>query len=57
LQQIFYPKFDLSNVPEISEAPPAEKRTVNSVVVGNYNWRNLQWENVLTYDYRFHKRT
>jgi TonB-linked SusC/RagA family outer membrane protein len=55
LQKIFYPKFDLSNVPEISEAPPAEKRTVNSVVVANYNWRNLQWENVLTYDYRFIK--
>jgi hypothetical protein len=26
LQNIFYPKFDLSNIPEISEAPPAEKK-------------------------------
>ena len=52
-QRIFYPEFDLSNIPEISEAPPAEKRTVNSVVVGNYNWRNLQWENVLTYQNTF----
>ena len=51
LQNIFYPKFDLSNLPEISEAPPAEKRLVNSVVVGNYQWRNLQWENVLTYQH------
>ncbi len=49
LQRIFYPKFDLSSVPEISEAPAAEKSLVNSVVVGNFNWRNLQLENVLTY--------
>jgi len=56
LQNIFYPKFDLSNVPEISEAPPAEKRLVNSVVVGNYNWRNLQWENVLTYKNTFSEK-
>jgi TonB-dependent starch-binding outer membrane protein SusC len=56
LQHIFYPKFDLSNIPEISEAPPAEKRLVNSVVVGNYNWRNLQWENVLTYHRAFSEK-
>ena len=49
VQQIFYPKFDLSNVPSISEAPPAEKRLINSVVVGNNTWKNNQWENVLTY--------
>jgi TonB-linked SusC/RagA family outer membrane protein len=49
VQQIFYPKFDLSNIPELSEAPPAEKRLVNSVSVGNNTWRNNQWEYVLTY--------
>lgn len=49
LQRIFYPKYDLSSIPEISEAPAAEKSLTNSVNVGNYNWRNLQLENVLTY--------
>jgi TonB-linked SusC/RagA family outer membrane protein len=55
-QQIFYPKYDLSNIPEISEAPPAEKSLTNSVNVGNYNWRNLQWENVLTYQKVFKEK-
>lgn len=49
LQRIFFPKFDLSNVPSLSEAPVAEKSLVNSVNIGNNNWRNWQAENVLTY--------
>lgn len=53
IQRIFYPKFDLSNLPGISEAPAAEKSLTNSVNVGNYNWRNLQLENVLTYQNTF----
>lgn len=55
-QQIFYPKYDLSNIPEISEAPAAEKSLTNSVVVGNYNWRNLQIENVLTFQNTFNQK-
>ena len=49
LQRQFYPKFDLSNIPEISEAPAAEKSTTNSVSVANHTWRNLQLENVVTW--------
>ncbi|MBK9984819.1 MAG: SusC/RagA family TonB-linked outer membrane protein [Saprospiraceae bacterium] len=55
-QRIFFPKYDLSNIPSISEAPAAEKSLVNSVVVGNYNWRNLQLENVLTYTNTFNEK-
>lgn len=49
LQRNFFPRFDLSNIPIISEAPAAEKNLINSVGVGNHNWRNSQWENYLTY--------
>lgn len=49
-QRNFYPKFDLSNLPHISEAPPAEKRLVNSVGIANHNWRNIQWENYVTWN-------
>jgi TonB-linked SusC/RagA family outer membrane protein len=49
VQRFFNPRFDLSNLPSISEAPAAEKNLVNSVGVGNNTWRNWQWENVLTY--------
>lgn len=49
VQRIFNPYYDLSSIPGISEAPAAEKNLVNSVAVGNFNWRNWQWENVLTY--------
>jgi TonB-dependent starch-binding outer membrane protein SusC len=45
----FAPKYDLSNIPSLSEAPAAEKRLVNSVGVANNHWRNTQWENTLTY--------
>lgn len=49
VQRSFNPYFDLSNIPTISEAPTAEKNLVNSVGVGNNTWRNMQWENVLTW--------
>lgn len=48
-QRTFAPRFDLSNIPEISEAPAAEKRVINSVGISNQTWRNFQWENYLTY--------
>ena len=46
---IFYPKFDLSNDPTLSDAPAGEKRAINSVVINNNTWKNWQWENVLTW--------
>ncbi|MEO6759778.1 MAG: SusC/RagA family TonB-linked outer membrane protein, partial [Saprospiraceae bacterium] len=48
-QNIFYPKFDLSNDPVLADAPAGEKRATNSVVVNNNTWKNWQWENVLTW--------
>lgn len=55
-QRIFNPTFDLSNIPSISEAPVAEKRLVNSVGVGNFNWNNKQIENVLTWQKNFNEK-
>ncbi len=49
VQRGFSPKYDLSNISTISEAPAAEKSVINTVSVGNNNWRNWQAENVLTY--------
>ncbi len=49
VQRGFNPKYDLSNISSISEAPVAEKSLINSVSVGNNTWRNWQLENVLTY--------
>lgn len=49
VQRGFNPKYDLSNIPSISEAPAAEKSLINSVSVGNNTWRNWQLENVVTY--------
>lgn len=49
VQRGFNPHYDLSNIPTLSEAPAAEKNLVNSVSVGNNTWRNMQWENVLTW--------
>ena len=48
-QDIFFPKFDLSNDPVLADAPAGEKRAVNSVVINNNTWKNWQWENVLTW--------
>jgi TonB-dependent starch-binding outer membrane protein SusC len=53
VQRGFTPKFDLSNVPSLSEAPFAEKSKINSVFVGNNNWRNTQLENTVTFTPRF----
>src|SRR5690606_19864234 len=55
-QRLFYPKFDLSSVPSISEAPAAEKSLTNSVAFADYIWSNRQWENVLTWDKNFNDR-
>lgn len=52
----FSPKYDLSNIAGLSEAPAAEKAVVNSVGVANNNWRNWQTENVLTYQKNFNKK-
>lgn len=49
-QDIFYPRFDLSNDPVLADAPAGEKRLINSVVVNNNTWKNWQWENVLTWN-------
>lgn len=49
VQRNFNPKYDLSNLPGISEAPAAEKNLVNSVGVANNNWKNWQWENTITW--------
>jgi len=49
-QDIFFPRFDLSNDPVLADAPAGEKRQVNSVVVNNNTWKNWQWENVLTWN-------
>ncbi len=48
-QNIFFPRFDLSNDPILADAPAGEKRAVNSVVINNNTWKNWQWENVLTW--------
>ncbi|HRI59817.1 MAG TPA: TonB-dependent receptor [Saprospiraceae bacterium] len=53
VQNNFNPRYDLSSVPSISEAPAAEKNLVNSVGVANNTWRNWQWENVLTWQKNF----
>ncbi len=45
----FNPKYDLSNVPTLSEAPAAEKSVTNSVGIGHNTWKNWQIENFLTY--------
>ncbi|MBP6825126.1 MAG: TonB-dependent receptor [Saprospiraceae bacterium] len=56
VQRFFNPRYDLSNLPSISEAPAAEKQLVNSVGVGNNNWRNWQLENVLTWQKTFQEK-
>jgi len=47
----FFPRFDLSVDPIISDAPAGEKRLINQVALNNNTWKNWQWENVATYDY------
>ncbi len=55
-QRSFNPKYDLSNIPSLSEAPAAEKALVNSVGIGNNTWRNWQAENVLTWQKNFNEK-
>jgi TonB-dependent starch-binding outer membrane protein SusC len=52
----FNPKYDLSNIPSISEAPPAEKSVTNSVGIGHNTWKNWQIENFLTYQKVFNDK-
>jgi len=56
VRDIFYPKFDLSNDPILSDAPGGEKNLVNSVVQQHNIWRNWQWENILTWEHQFGER-
>ena len=56
VQNRFFPRYDLSNVPSISDAPAAEKNLVNSVGVSNNTWKNWQWENVMTYTKNFNDK-
>ncbi len=49
----FFPSFDLSIDPILSDAPGGEKNLVNSVVLQHNEWKNYQWENVLTYQETF----
>jgi TonB-dependent starch-binding outer membrane protein SusC len=52
-RNIFYPRFDLSIDPVLSDAPAGEKNLINSVVKEHNQWKNWQWENVLTYNRLF----
>ncbi len=52
-RDIFYPKFDLSSDPVLSDAPAGEKNLINSVVKQHNSWRTWQLENVLTWDHNF----
>ena len=56
VRNIFYPRFDLSIDQVISDAPAGEKNLVNSVVRENNEWKNWQWENVLTYNRTFARK-
>lgn len=49
VQRGFRPKYDLSSIALLSEAPPAEKSLINSVSIGNNTWKNFQVENVFTW--------
>lgn len=55
-RNIFFPLYDLSVDPIISDAPVGEKNLVNSVVLNNNTWKNWQWENVATYQKTFNER-
>lgn len=52
----FFPKYDLSVDPVLSDAPAGEKRLINTVSLGNNTWKNWQWENVATYEYTLQNR-
>lgn len=49
----FFPLYDLSNIPELSDAPAGEKTEVNSVSHQHNTWKNWQWENLLIYKRQF----
>lgn len=52
----FSPIFDLSNDPELNDAPAIERPEVNSVGVNNYKWTGWQWENTAEYKFLLQDR-
>lgn len=55
-QDLFFPKYDLSNDTTLRDAPAAERSVTNTVVKNDFTWRNWQWENVLNYEHTFNTR-
>ncbi len=52
-RDIFRPRFDLSIDPNVGDAPAGERNLINSVALEQNEWKNWQWENVLTYNRLF----
>ncbi len=52
-QDIFLPRFNLSNDPDLRDAPAHEIRDVNVVILNNNTWTANQFENVLSYNKTF----
>lgn len=48
-QDIFLPRYNLSNDPDLRDAPAQEIRDQNTVIFNHNDWRSTQIENVLTY--------
>ncbi len=55
-QDLFFPRFDLSYDPILSDAPAQEKRLENSVIFNTYRWTTWQIENILTYQKTFKEK-
>lgn len=51
----FYPKYDLSIDPVLSDAPATEKNLTNSVSFNDNRWTNWQWENTINYKYNLNE--
>ena len=48
-QDIFRPRFDLSNDTILADAPATERNLINSVSFGKHSWKNWQWENIVMF--------
>lgn len=55
-QDLFYPRFDLSLDPDLSDAPASERSLVNTVVKNQFTWSNWQWESVLQYEKKWKEK-
>ena len=55
-RDIFRPIYNLSINPILNDAPAGEINNINSVERQHNDWRNLQWENVATYNDVFQER-